>query len=74
MVEYENYLVEAVMLEDNGEGGKRRVGDPVYEMHRSVSYANTAANRLHFDEGYTMTNVYQCRKMKFVGKENGYYQ
>lgn len=67
------YLVEGIMLEEDAEGKKHRTGEPTYQTHRSVSYANTAANKLHFDEGYTMTNVYECRRMKFVGKENGYY-
>jgi hypothetical protein len=72
-MEFELFIVEGVMLEEDETGKKRRVGEPVYEGHRTLSYANTAANRLHFDEGYTMTNVYKTTKMKFVGKENGFY-
>lgn len=80
-MEYDSYLVEAVHLEEDENGRKRRIGQPVYQMHSSVSYANTAANKLHFgrddhpeDEKFEMTNVYGVTRLKWVGKDNGYYK
>jgi hypothetical protein len=80
MNEFDAYLVEAVHLEEDDQGKKHRVGKAVYEVHSSTSYANTAANRLHFgrddhpeDEKYELTNVYGIKRLRWVGKDNGYY-
>ena len=77
--EYDLYVLETVTLVDGEDGKKHRSGRPTYEGHSSASYAATGANKSKFenpngfDKEYVITNVYGAKRLRWVGKDNGYY-
>jgi hypothetical protein len=73
------FILEIVELEEGEDGKKKRVGRPRYEGHSSASYAATGANKAKFenpngfDKEHVITNVYSTNRLRWVGKDNGYY-